>query len=423
MDKRYQIFISSTYKDLIEERQKVTKAILNLYHFPIGMEMFHADNEKQWTQIKNTIDMSDYFILIVGRYCGTLIDNEEISYTEKEYDYAVSKGIPVFSFIISDNAKKESYGTETSKQQKALKKFIQKVKKLPCEFWSTPEELAHQVSTTLSLKIKENNRDGWIKNESENIFSILNSNFASLDDNQKDELYRKIMYSKLLNNKTEYFDISAATNNLIENKLTLLKNDSMNFYIKDFTKNININLLDECIEIDVVTQYVFCGIPDTESFKFYPWLRPGIEENTYSFESVKYNSIVDLKYIKNGDFKTTPNEAYVAGGIGIEIPYDKDKIVHNITFRAKYCTEYARYFHSYSFKEFCEHFNLSASLHDYRKDTKDKYVLKWEMFTPNQDYGFNSKNKLLQTDTEIKFSPVNWMTPGCGYIITINHVK
>ena len=46
----HQIFISSTYKDLIEERQKVTHAILKLYHFPIGMEMFHADNDEKWTQ-------------------------------------------------------------------------------------------------------------------------------------------------------------------------------------------------------------------------------------------------------------------------------------------------------------------------------------------------------------------------------------
>lgn len=45
------------------------------------------------------------------------------------------------------------------------------------------------------------------------------------------------------------------------------------------------------------------------------------------------------------------------------------------------------------------------------------------MFTPNQDYDFNSKNKIYQTDTEIKFSMIKWMTPGCGYIITVNHVK
>lgn len=162
MEKRYQIFISSTYKDLIVERQKVVRAILKLYHFPIGMEMFHADNEEQWIQIKNTIDMSDYYILILGRYCGTLIENEGISYTEKEYDYALSKGIPILSFVISDNAKKESYGEETAKQRRAFAKFKQKVLRLPCSFWTTADELLMQVATTLSIKFLENNRRGWV---------------------------------------------------------------------------------------------------------------------------------------------------------------------------------------------------------------------------------------------------------------------
>lgn len=48
MDKKYQVFISSTYKDLIEEREKVRDVILSMYHFPIGMEMFNAADEEQW---------------------------------------------------------------------------------------------------------------------------------------------------------------------------------------------------------------------------------------------------------------------------------------------------------------------------------------------------------------------------------------
>lgn len=106
MNKKYQIFISSTYKDLIEERERVIKTILKMYNFPIGMEMFHADDDKQWAQIKNTIDHSDYYILILGRCCGTLIDDENISYTEKEYNYALKKEIPILRFVISDKAKK-----------------------------------------------------------------------------------------------------------------------------------------------------------------------------------------------------------------------------------------------------------------------------------------------------------------------------
>lgn len=164
MEKRYQIFISSTYRDLIEERQKVTQAILKLYHFPIGMEMFHADNEEQWTQIKNTIDMSDYYILIMGRYCGTYIEEEGISYTEKEYNYALSRNIPVLSFVISENAKKESYGVESSKQQRAYKKFKKKVLNLPCDFWKNSDELAFLVTTALSIKFKNGDRNGWIPN-------------------------------------------------------------------------------------------------------------------------------------------------------------------------------------------------------------------------------------------------------------------
>ena len=130
-----------------------------------------------------------------------------------------------------------------------------------------------------------------------------------------------------------------------------------------------------------------------------------------------------MNYVKTGKVVKTVNDAYVTGGIGIVVPYNKNKVEHNITYRTNYYTDYARFFHSYNFKKYCEHFNLSAKLIDYRNKVSNKYVLKWEMFTPNLEYGFNSKRKIFQADTEIIFSPVEWMMPGCGYIITINHVK
>ena len=49
METKYQIFISSTFEDLKEERRKITEVILNMGHFPIGMELFNADDNKQWT--------------------------------------------------------------------------------------------------------------------------------------------------------------------------------------------------------------------------------------------------------------------------------------------------------------------------------------------------------------------------------------
>ena len=94
MNKRYQIFVSSTYEDLKEERRTVLSAVQDMEDIPSGMEMFPATDEEQFNFIKKIIDNSDYYVVIVaGRYGSIAPDG--LSYTEKEYDYAVSKGIRV----------------------------------------------------------------------------------------------------------------------------------------------------------------------------------------------------------------------------------------------------------------------------------------------------------------------------------------
>ena len=71
MDKRYQVFVSSTYEDLIEERLEVMKALLELDCIPCGMEYFPAANEDQWTFIKKLIDVCDYYVVIIGGKYGS----------------------------------------------------------------------------------------------------------------------------------------------------------------------------------------------------------------------------------------------------------------------------------------------------------------------------------------------------------------
>lgn len=132
MNKKYQIFISSTYKDLIDERNKVRDVILSMYHFPIGMEMFNAADEEQWEIIKETIDSSDYYILVIGKRYGTVIQdgpNAGISYTEKEFKYAKSIGVPVLAFIKNDTAiTSDKIDLEPEKIEK-LKKFCRNGKR------------------------------------------------------------------------------------------------------------------------------------------------------------------------------------------------------------------------------------------------------------------------------------------------------
>jgi Domain of unknown function (DUF4062) len=102
MNVKYQIFVSSTYEDLKEERNEVIKACLNMGHIPVGMEMFNAADEEQWQVITRTIDQCDYYVVIIAHRYGSTV--EGISFTEKEYDYAVAQGVPILGFPIDDGA-------------------------------------------------------------------------------------------------------------------------------------------------------------------------------------------------------------------------------------------------------------------------------------------------------------------------------
>ena len=42
MNKKYQVFISSTFSDLVQERHSTIRTVLDLGHIPSGMEIFAA---------------------------------------------------------------------------------------------------------------------------------------------------------------------------------------------------------------------------------------------------------------------------------------------------------------------------------------------------------------------------------------------
>ncbi len=173
-DVKYQIFISSTFLDLESVRSKISATILNLQHFPIGMEMFSAGDSEQWEIITETIDVSDYYLLIIGHRYGS-VTNEGISYTEKEFDYAISKGIPVLSFIRERNIPTLAAERENDPDKNLrLEAFIAKAKNgKMCEFWETPDELATKVAVALPKTFKRTPRLGWKRTQVDNSKEIL----------------------------------------------------------------------------------------------------------------------------------------------------------------------------------------------------------------------------------------------------------
>jgi hypothetical protein len=181
-DKKYQIFISSTYEDLKEEREAVIKTILEMNHIPIGMEMFSAGDEDQWSVICRTIDTSDYYVVIIGHKYGSMTETG-ISYTEKEYDYAIEKGIPVLASIASKEAPSKS-DRESDEVYDKLKAFKDKAKKKISRFWETKDELAKQVSTSLHNSFTTHPRTGWIRAEMD-IFAVMQETATLSKENRE----------------------------------------------------------------------------------------------------------------------------------------------------------------------------------------------------------------------------------------------
>lgn len=164
-DKRYQVFVSSTYEDLKEERQEIMHALLELDCIPSGMELFPAADEDQWTLIKGVIDDCDYYVVVIaGRY-GSL-GPDGVSYTEMEYRYALSAGKPVIAFLHKDPASLPAkYCEKTEEARNKLDGFREFVQQKMCKSWSTPQDLGSVVSRSLIMLQKKHPGIGWIRGD------------------------------------------------------------------------------------------------------------------------------------------------------------------------------------------------------------------------------------------------------------------
>src|SRR5262245_11701710 len=164
MSKKYQVFISSTFTDLIQERQTAIRAVLDLGHIPSGMEIFPAADVEQFEYIKKVIDECDYYVLIIGARYGSM-DAAGVSFTEKEYDYAVEHKKTVLAFIHGDPGSIAVNKADTDSALAAkLRVFREKVSKgRLITFWKTSEELTYRITIALSKAFGEMPGIGWIR--------------------------------------------------------------------------------------------------------------------------------------------------------------------------------------------------------------------------------------------------------------------
>jgi Domain of unknown function (DUF4062) len=166
--KRLQVFISSTYLDLQEERQAAVEAVLESGHIPAGMELFSAGDASQLELIKQWIDESDVYMLILGGRYGTIDKASGKSYTHLEYEYAIEKEKPYFAIVISETGldrKVEKLGRKATENDdtKAFGAFKELVTSKIVKFWDDIKDIKNQVHVKLSEYNRKEDLIGWIK--------------------------------------------------------------------------------------------------------------------------------------------------------------------------------------------------------------------------------------------------------------------
>ena len=233
MKKKLQVFVSSTYIDLIEDRQLAVEAILEAGHIPAGMELFKS-GKSQMTTIKKWIDESDAFMLILGGRYGSIEAESGKSYTHLEYEYAIQKGLPVFAVVVHEEAlnrrlkdKLENKGKmqdvmerENTQQYDEFKKYV--LSNI-CGFVKETSEIKYEVHKQLNSIEQENNLIGWIRaDEFNKLFKehqkIKNSSIPNNERMEQQLNKLTTLISKLVEEKNKENN-SKQTNKTTTNKV------------------------------------------------------------------------------------------------------------------------------------------------------------------------------------------------------------
>lgn len=234
MQQRCQIYISSTYADLMEERKTIMESVLNLGQFPMGAEFLKATNGTQFDAISKCIGESDCVILIVGEKYGSIYSDEGVSYTEAEYNYAVSNGIPVLVFIKN---------IATGDIPNDLRRFRQKLlTNTIVSFWNDKVELDARVSSVLAKFLLDYHQDNSFKGNNIVIGNGSNVKISTHDDEEDIDLYKESLKNSLgiytakenndilglmINNLGEIKQFYILTKSQAENAYKLAKNSSI----------------------------------------------------------------------------------------------------------------------------------------------------------------------------------------------------
>lgn len=161
MLKGKKIFISATYKDLKEERICAMESVLQSGNIPYGMELFPSSSNGVASIIEKQIDDCDLYILIIGNRYGSIHPGNNKSYTEWEYDLALSKRKTILPIIkmnvlkIMDPSNQDKFNNfKKEVEGKHSPSYFSSLSNLKDKLWISLDSLSgSELSVDLSQRI------------------------------------------------------------------------------------------------------------------------------------------------------------------------------------------------------------------------------------------------------------------------------
>ena len=157
-------FLSSTYTDLIEHRENATGAIERLGQQVGRMEVFGARPEELSITCFEEIEKCDLFVGVYAYRYGHIPEQEEISITEAELDYAIKHNKPAFCFFIDNNHPWLPIMVDEGDAKIKLYQFKNRIGKgLVRDIFTTPEDSAYKIASALGRYLSNSRSSESVK--------------------------------------------------------------------------------------------------------------------------------------------------------------------------------------------------------------------------------------------------------------------
>ena len=417
---KLQVFVSSTYMDLIEERQAAVEAILDAGHIPAGMELFKA-GKSQMKTISRWIDDSDVYMLILGGRYGSIEEESGLSYTQLEYEYALSKNMPVFAIVLDDSflftkaatkGKNAIFEIDNNDKYNSFKKIVLSKIVKKANDTSSIKTIIHSMLNEI-VNDSEYNLSGWVRND-EKIFgriyrdmNIDELNFAKKQLNQKINNY--LFEADYINYANDYV-------NTFEEML--FKTLSQQTFMDRFSRQVLISVDGEDAFITMKTHIRYINVKNTTFYRTSPIFPEREQAMSYEHLEFKIDNVDYTDKIKK-EVVVNDNNKQMSYLVKNKYPITRDKGNVVIFHKVRYKVDINNFYQLYSVAYPCRDFDVSIILEGGDKD-------KYRLIVGTQEYynisSYSEKNQLRDKNTCIIRFP-HWLLCGSGYNFTIQHDK